>query len=65
MTKDTTFTRKNFLKISALGMGAVILGSSFTSLLSTEEKPYFNLKPIGAAVFSGRLLHLVQFTDLG
>lgn len=47
MTKDTTFTRKDFLKISALGMGAVILGSSFTSLLSTEEKPYFNLKPIG------------------
>ena len=41
------FTRRDFLQTSALGIAAVVLGSSFTSLLSSEEKPYFSLKPIG------------------
>lgn len=41
------YTRKEFLQTSALGMAAVFFGSSFMSLLVAEDKPYFNLKPIG------------------
>lgn len=44
---DKHFTRKDFLQTLSLGIAAVVFGSSFTSLLSSEEKPYFNLKPIG------------------
>lgn len=44
------FTRKEFLQTSAMGMAAVLLGSSFTGLLSSEEKPYFNLKLIGRSL---------------
>jgi len=44
---EKPFTRKEFLQTSALGIAAVVFGSSFTRLLASEEKPYFDLKPIG------------------
>lgn len=50
MKNSGNFTRKEFLQTSALGMAAVLLGSSFTGLLSSEEKPYFRLKPIGRSL---------------
>lgn len=50
MKESGNFTRKEFLQTSALGMAALLLGSSFTGLLSSEEKPYFRLKPIGRSL---------------
>jgi len=50
MKNSGNFNRKEFLQTSALGMAAVLLGSSFTSLLSSEENPYFRLKPIGRSL---------------
>jgi len=50
MKNSGNFNRKEFLHTSALGMAAVLLGSSFTSLLSSEENPYFRLKPIGRSL---------------
>lgn len=50
MKESGNFTRKEFLHTSALGMAAVLLGSSFTGLLSSDEEPYFKLKPIGRSL---------------
>lgn len=45
--RHSGYTRKEFLKTSALGVAAVFFGSSFTALLPLKNKPYFTIKPIG------------------
>ncbi|KQS93747.1 glycosyl hydrolase family 43 [Chryseobacterium sp. Leaf394] len=50
MKDPKNFSRKEFIQLSCLGVAAVFFGSSFTDLLRSEDKPYFNLKPIGRSL---------------
>lgn len=47
MSDYKNITRRDFLQTSALGIVAVVLGSSFTDLPDFSDQPYFNLKAIG------------------